>query len=361
MENYLLNYLPMHSETTYTLTELTNGLDVTIKGDANCRISGVSTIQNAQPGQIAFLTNAHYRKYLPHTQASAVILSADDANECTVNAIISRNPYFTYAQIAGRFAAATKSLQNGIHSTVIIDTDCHIDPTVSIGPHCTIGKRVSIAANVQIGPGCVIGDDVMIAENAHLAANVTIYHHVKIGKRSQIASGVVIGCDGFGFANQGGVWHKVPQLGGVVIGDDVDIGANTSIDRGAIEDTIIENGVKLDNLIQVGHNTRIGENTIIAGCVAIAGSTIIGKNCMIGGATCFAGHLHVCDGVIITGMTAVTKSITERGIYSSGIVGAVPNLEFRKNNARFHRLENLMEKVKELESIVKMMTKREDA
>jgi UDP-3-O-[3-hydroxymyristoyl] glucosamine N-acyltransferase len=180
-----------------------------------------------------------------------------------------------------------------------------------------------------------------------------------MGRRCRIASGVVIGSDGFGFAYQSGVWHKVPQLGSVAIGDDVDIGANTTIDRGAVENTVIEDGVKLDNLIQVGHNVRIGAHTVIAGCVGIAGSTIIGKYCMIGGASNFAGHLSVADKVIITGMTAVTKSITEPGMYSSGIVGAVPNHEFLKNNARFHRLENLMQRVKELEAAVKSMTERE--
>ncbi len=207
----------------------------------------------------------------------------------------------------------------------------------------------------------MIGDHVEIGEETQLDARVTIYHKVKIGKRTRIASGAVIGSDGFGFAKQKGVWHKVPQLGSVIIGDDVDIGANTTIDRGAVENTKIANGVKLDNLIQVGHNVMIGENTIIAGCVAIAGSTVIGKNCMIGGATCFAGHITICDNVMITGMTAVTKSIREPGIYSSGIVGAVSNLEFRKNNARFHRLEHLMQRVKNLESALKDLTKRNES
>lgn len=353
----------MQPQTSYTLTELTQGLDVTIKGDANCRITGVSTIQQAQAGQITFLTNAFtnavYRKYLSDTQASAVILSAEESEACVANAIISRNPYYTYAQIAAYFAPQQK-MAIGIDPSAKMGADCQIDATANIAASCVIGQRVQIGARVRLGAGCVIGDDTVIAEDTCLDANVTIYHQIQIGKRTRIASGVVIGCDGFGFANQRGVWHKVPQLGSVKIGDDVDIGANTSIDRGAIEDTVIENGVKLDNQIQVGHNTRIGENTIIAGCVAIAGSTTIGKNCMIGGASCFAGHLSVCDGVIMTGMTTVTKSITEPGIYSAGIVGAVPNLEFRKNNARFHRLENLMQRVKSLESAIKMMTEREN-
>src|SRR5579862_154846 len=340
------------SQVEYTLSELTQGLDVSIKGDANCIITGVSPIQEAGAGHITFLTNSLYKKYLASTDAAAVILSPDDAAHYAGNAVISRNPYFTYAKIAAYFEKEIAGHQ-GIHPSVVIGEGCEVHPSASIGAHCVIGKRVKIAAHVRIGSGCTIGDESEIGEASILDAHVTVYHRVRIGNRVRILSGAVIGSDGFGFANQKGVWHKVPQLGGVNIGDDVDIGANTTIDRGAIEDTVIEQGVKLDNLIQVGHNVRIGANTIIAGCVAIAGSVTIGKNCMIGGASCFAGHISVCDQAMITGMTAVTKSIREPGIYSSGIVGAVPNQEFRKNNARFHRLENLMQRVKDLELYLK--------
>jgi len=336
----------------FTLMELTNGLDVAIKGDANCIITGVSAIQEAEKGHISFLNNSLYRKYLPTTNAAAIILSEADAEGYEGNMVISKNPYLAYAKIASFFLEASK-VDAGIHPTAVVGEHTTIDPSASIGAQCVIGKHVKIAANVMIGPGTMIGDYSTIDEDSQIDARVMIYHQVKIGKRVHITSGAVIGSDGFGFANQKGVWHKVPQLGGVNIGDDVDIGANTAIDRGAIQDTIIEQGVKLDNLIQIGHNVRIGANTIIAGCVAIAGSTTIGKNCMIGGASCFAGHITIGDQVMITGMTAVTKSISEPGVYSSGIVGAVPNKEFRKNNARFHRLENLMQRVKDLESILK--------
>lgn len=352
----------MKAETSFTLAELTHGLDVSIKGDAACRITGVATIQQARPGQLTFLTNAytnaHYRKFLTETKASGVILTAKDVDDCPVNAIVSQNPYYTYAQMAAAFLPKIQTT-SGVDATAIIGKDCHIDPSVYIGPRCVIGDRVHLGPRVRIGAGCVIGDDCVIAEDTSLDANVTLYQQIQLGKRTRLASGVVIGCDGFGFANQQGVWYKVPQLGAVRIGDDVDIGANTSVDRGAIEDTVIENGVKLDNQVQVGHNVLIGEHTIIAGCTAIAGSTSIGKHCMIGGASCFAGHLSVCDNVILTGLSTVTKSITEPGIYSSGLVGAVPNLEFRKNNARFHRLENLMQRIKSLEATVKMMKERE--
>lgn len=336
----------------YRLAELVSGLEVTIKGDPECLISGVSTIQQAQPGHITFLTNALYRKHLADTKASAVIITEADAQECATNAVLTRNPHFIYAKIAEYFDNVPKAI-SGIHPSAIIGEHCHIDPTASIGANCVINDHVTIGENVQIGANCSIGEGVQIGDSSRLDANVTIYHHVKIGQRAHIKSGAVIGSDGFGFANQRGAWCRVPQLGTVIIGDDVDVGANTSIDRGAVEDTVIENGVKLDNLIQVGHNVHIGANTIVAGCVAIAGSTIIGKNCMIGGASCFAGHISIADGVIVTGMTAVTKSITEPGMYSSGIVGAVPNLEFRKNNARFHRLEQLMQRVKNIETALK--------
>lgn len=340
------------SNKRFTLSELTDGLNVSIQGDPHCLITGVAPIHQSLPGHITFLMNSAYRKYLPVTQASAVILSEEDKCECKVNAVISHNPYYTYARIAGYFAEAP-GVTYGIHESTFVEKDANIHPQASIGAHCVIGKNVAIEAGVVIKPGCVIGDHVTIGQDSQIDANVSIYHHVRIGKRCRIASGAVIGSDGFGFANQKGVWHKVPQLGMVEIGNDVDIGANTTIDRGAVDNTVIGDGVKLDNLIQVGHNVHIGEHTIIAGCVAIAGSTVIGKNCMIGGATCFAGHITICDNTMITGMTSVTKSIRESGIYSSGIVGAVPNHEFRKNNARFYRLENLMQRVKKLEAALK--------
>lgn len=341
----------------YKLADLIQGLEVSIQGDPDCIITGVSPLHQAQPGHIAFLTNSLYRKYLATTQASAVILSDVDATACPVNAVVSSNPYYIYAKIAAFFSDERTSL-HGVHPTAIVGEGSQIAASAQIAAYCVLGRNAKIANNVIIHAGCKIGDEVQIGEDSVLCMNVVIHDHVSIGKRSRIASNAVIGGDGFGFANEHGRWHKVPQLGTVEIGDDVDIGANTTIDRGAVDNTVIEDGVKLDNQVQVAHNVRIGANTIIAGCVAIAGSTVIGKNCMVGGASCFAGHITVCDNTMITGMTAVTKSIRESGIYSSGIVGAVPNKEFRKNNARFHRLENLMQRVKTLESTIKDLTER---
>ncbi len=338
----------------YTLTELTHGLDVTIKGDANTRISGICTIHQAMPGCVTFLTNPLYKKYLATTQAAAVIVSPEEAEHCPVTAVITRNPYYIYAMMAGYFDDKPTWL-SGVHSTAVVAEDCHIHPSASIGPHAVIRRGVKISADVVIGAGCVVGEFSEIDEASELHANVTLYHRVTIGKRVIISSGSVIGSDGFGIAKNKGRWHKVPQLGRVIIGNDVEIGANCSIDRGAIDDTHIADGVKLDNLIQVGHNVQIGENTAIAGCVGIAGSAVIGKDCLIGGGSGVNGHISIADNSVVTGMTAVTKSIKEAGIYSSGVGGLVTNLEWRKNSARLHRLDQLIQKVKELESALEIL------
>ena len=318
----------------YTLVDLTKGLEATIQGDPHCLIEGVCTIQEGLPQHIAFLMNPLYKKYLSATNASAVIITSEDAHECQTNAVICRDPYYIYTQIAAFFDDKPKRLP-GIHESAVIGDHCHIDPSVSIGANAVIGDDVTLAAHVVIGPGCVVSEHSEIGENSRLEANVTLYHKVLIGKNVLIASGTVVGSDGFGIAKHKGVWHKVPQLGGVIIEDDVEIGANCSIDRGAINDTVIEQGAKLDNLIQLGHNVRIGKHTAIAGCVGVSGSTTIGSNCLIGGQSGFAGHLTITDNVVITGGTEVTKSIRDPGIYSSGVGGLVTNRERRKNTAPF--------------------------
>lgn len=348
---------PTQSKKQYTLTELTHGLDVTIQGDPDCVIAGVCAIDRAKPGCITFLMNSLYKKYLTTTHAAAVIVSPDMAEMCSGNAIVSRDPYFTYSQIAKYFDDKPSS-GAGCHPTAVIGKDCHIDPSASIGPHCVIGDHVSIGAGVILGAGCVIGEYSQIDEDVCFGANVTLYHKVMVGKRVVIASGTVIGSDGFGIAKHKGTWHKVPQLGRVIIEDDVEIGANCAIDRGAIEDTVIGKGTKLDNLIQIGHNVRIGSNTAIAGCVGISGSTVIGNNCLIGGLSGFAGHIQIANDVAITAMTAVSKSVTQPGVYSSGVGGLMTNLEWRKNSARLRRLEQLMERVKTLELALEEIIER---
>lgn len=335
----------------YTLAELIEGLDVTIKGDPNCLVRGVCPIENAKPDRITFLNTfltKRYRQYLPETKAAAVILTKNDADACPVNAIISSNPYLTYAQIAGRFRDQTMCTP-GIHPTAIIHESAQVDTSASIGPYVVIGRNSKIGAQVVLGPHCVVEDNASIGEGSVLDAYVLVCQRVTIGKRVRMGAKAIIGDEGFGFANHQGQWVKVPQLGSTEIGDDVDIGAMTTIDRGALENTVIGNGVKLDNNIQIGHNVKIGAHTIIAGCVGIAGSAEIGKHCMIGGGALINGHLSICDKVVIAGGTGVEKSITEPGMYSSGIVGVLPFKEFTRNNARFYRMQAMADRIKALE------------
>ena len=320
--------------------ELQNGVSA-------CEVTSVATLQNAGDADISFLTNKSYRKYLRTTRAAAVILGAEFADECPVAAIISDNPYVAYARAAALLAPVTPS-RTGIHPTASVGAHCQIDETAWVGPHCIVEDNAIIHAGVQLAGGCFIGSDSVIGVNSHLSANVVVCHGVNIGARVTIAPGVVIGSDGFGLANENGQWVNVPQLGSVRIGDDVDIGANTTIDRGALEDTVIETGVRLDNQIQVAHNVHIGAHTAIAGCVGISGSAHIGKHCMIGGGAGIVGHLEIADHVIITGMTMVTRSITEAGVYSSG-VPAQENETWNRNYARFKQLDRLARKVQKLE------------
>jgi UDP-3-O-[3-hydroxymyristoyl] glucosamine N-acyltransferase len=342
----------------FTLAQLTKNTDIKIQGDPNCIVSGVCTLQEGSPDQIAFLMNPLYKKFLATTDAAAVILTAGDADECPANALISGDPYYAYTQIA-KYFDDKPVFAAGIHQSATIGKNCVIAPCVTLGPNVVIGDGVKLGERTIIAANCVIGEYSQLGEDCRLEPNVILYHKTQLHNRVQIGSGTVIGSDGFGIAKHKGQWHKVPQLGTVVIEDDVEIGANCAIDRGAIDNTVIERGVKLDNLIQIAHNVRIGQHTAIAGCVGIAGSTTIGSNCLIGGGSGFAGHLTIANNVVITGMTAVTKSIAQPGIYSSGVGGVSSNLEWRKNSARLHRLDNLMKRVKALEAALKESSERE--
>ena len=315
--------------------------------DPELEISGVATLQHAGEGDISFLANAGYRKYLKATRASAVIMSPEDAAAYPAAAIVSSNPYSSYARVAALISPAAPARQ-GIHTSASIDADCHVDASAWVGPHCIIERGAVIHDGVQLAGGCFIGADSVIGADSRLSANVVIYHAVTIGERVRVAAGAVIGSDGFGLAKEGGQWLNVPQLGNVRIGNDVDVGANTTIDRGALDDTVIEDGVRLDNQIQVAHNVHIGAHTAIAGCVGISGSARIGKHCMIGGGSGIVGHLEIADHVIITGMTMVTKSITKPGVYSSG-VPAQENDAWNRNYARLRQLDRLARKVHTME------------
>jgi len=333
---------------TYTLQEIAVLLGAKVQGDPNCVITGIGSLEHAKPGEISFLENPNLRPLLNDTGASAIILKEQYATFANKNYLIVENPYLGYSKVSVLFNDTPK-VEVGIHQTAIIGKDCEIDETASIAPLCVLGNRVKIGASVRIEAGSIIGDECEIGADSRLCANVTLYHKIKMGQRCLIHSGVVLGSDGFGNANDKGVWHKVYQLGKVVIGNDVEIGANTTVDRGAIDDTIIEDGVRLDNQIQVGHNVIIGAHTAIAGCVGIAGSAKIGKYCMIGGGVGINGHIEIADGVIVTGASAVGKSITKAGVYSSGF-SAVPHRTWWRILARVMSLEDLVNRVSNLEN-----------
>ncbi len=331
----------------YSLRELAALLNGEVIGDPDLMITGVAPIQQAKIGQLSFLDNKLYRKYLATTQASVVILSPQYAKLCPVSCIVLSNPHAAYAKAAQMFVNRLV-LSPGIHPSAVIGQGCTIDPTVYIGPNCVLEDNVAVGKNSTVGPGCVLGHGVVIGDDCTLWANVTIYHDVEICNRVTIHSGTVIGSDGFGYAHEHGRWIKVPQLGSVVIHDDVEIGSCTSIDRGTIDNTVIEQGVKLDNQIQVGHNVVIGEHTAIAACTGISGSVKIGKHCRISGMVGFTGHFTVADNVAITGMTKVSKSIISPGVYSSG-TGIEPHQKWRKNAVRFRELDQLARKLKKIE------------
>ncbi|MHB8423635.1 MAG: UDP-3-O-(3-hydroxymyristoyl)glucosamine N-acyltransferase [Gammaproteobacteria bacterium] len=335
----------------YTLAELARRCGGELRGDGDTHIHGVATIQRAVAGSIAFLANPHYRRYLRETHASAVILAPADAGACRIPALVTSNPYLLYARVAAVLTPAAP-VRKGVEAGASVHPTARISMDAWIGPGAVVEEGVVIEGGVSVGPNCVIMANVHVEEHSCLVAGVTLCHGVHVGKRALLHPGAVIGADGFGIANDDGVWLKVPQLGSVVVGDDVEIGANTTIDRGALEDTVIGNGVKLDNQIQVGHNVRIGEHTAIAGCTAIAGSATIGRRCMIAGGAGIIGHIEICDDVTVTAMTLVTHSIREPGAYS----GSMPMdaaAQWRKNSVRFRQLDELARRLATIEKKLK--------
>ena len=336
---------------SYSLKELANLIGATVNGNENFIVTGLSTLENATPEQVAFLSNSKYRQQLSGTHAGAVILSEDAVSDCHTNALVSNDPYLGYAKIA-QLLDSTPQPAIGIHPSAEIDASATIGKNVAIGANSVIETGVILADNVCIGSGCFIGKNVYIGEGTKLWANISVYHRVKIGCDCLIQANTVIGADGFGYApapkDKQHFWHKIPQLGAVIIGDRVEIGASTTIDRGALGDTVIKNGVILDNQIQIAHNVTIGENTAIAACTVVAGSTVIGKQCIIAGLVGINGHISIADGGTFTGMTMVTKSTKSAGVYSSGMP-AVENKNWHKTNARVKKLEPMFARIKQLE------------
>lgn len=340
------------------LGELAVRFGCELRGDPATPIERVGTLANAAAGSLAFLANPRYRPQLATTRAAAVVLGAAAAADCPSAMLVCENPYATYARIAALLHPPPPAAP-GTHPSAVIADTAHIDPSAEVGPLCFIGARVRIGPRCRLGPHCVLGPDVCLAADVQLVAQVSLGAGVRLGERVIVQPGVVIGADGFGFAPEQGRWTKVPQVGSVRIGPDVEIGANTTIDRGAIDDTVIEAGVKLDNLIQIGHNVRIGAHTAIAGCTGVSGSVTIGRRCMIGGLVGIAGHINIVDDVVITGMSMITHSVERAGVYSSGIPFEEAHL-WRRLVARFKRLGRLERRVRQLEGAAGIRPQQQD-
>ena len=331
-----------------SLGELAVKFGCELVGDPAAKVCRVATLVNADSESLSFFANKAYREQLRQTSAAAVLVHPDDADDCPVNALLADDPYLVYAKIAG-ILHPFPDLAAVVHQSAVVAASASVPDSAQVSANVVIDDDCVIGEGVFIGPGVVIGPRCTIGDGSRLLANATLVQDVRMGARCIVHPGAVIGADGFGNAKSGVAWVKVPQLGGVRIGDDVEIGANTAIDRGAIDDTVIGNGARLDNLIQIGHNVEIGEHTAMAAFAAVAGSTKIGKRCMFGGRSGMAGHLSICDDVFIGGATMVSKDITEPGFYLASFP-AEKDRDWKRQVARFRRLDRLAQRVGELEN-----------
>lgn len=340
----------------YTLAQLAEKVQGKVKGDPTLPITGLGTLEKATRQELGFLSNPKYQSQLADTSAGAVLVKDDDLAELIDNAIVVHNPYLAFAKLSHLFAPITQNW-TGSDVSCAVSTSAHIADDVVLAPHVVIDDDVIIESGCVIGAGCVIGRGSKIGAESVIYPNVTIYHDVSIGSNAIIHSGVVIGADGFGFAPTKDGWEKIHQIGGVTIGCHVEIGANSTIDRGALENTTIGDGVKIDNQVQIAHNVIIGDNTAIAGCAAIAGSTKIGSFCTIAGGVGIVGHLNIVDQVHITAMSLVSKSILKAGSYSSG-TGLETTDKWRRSAARLRRIDDMAKQISKLEQQVnKLLTK----
>ncbi len=336
-------------------------LSARLLGDAGRPIDGVGTLEGAGPTQLSFLANARYRQSAAGTLAGALVLAPADrlvlfADGGTDTVLVECDaPYAWFAFAAQQLAAAPPSAA-GVHASAVVGPGARIDPTATVGPLAVIGAGSELAAGVRIGAGAIIGAGVVIGADSVVHAGVRIYDGCRLGQRGIVHSGAVIGADGFGFAPFQGAWVKIPQTGAVRVGDDVEIGANTTVDRGAVEDTVIEDGVKIDNQVQIAHNCRIGAHTAIAGCVGIAGSAIIGRGCQLGGAAMIHGHISIADGTVVSAGTLISRSVHTAGFYT-GIFPAMPNRDWERNAALLRHLDELRDRVRRLESAARAAAK----
>jgi UDP-3-O-[3-hydroxymyristoyl] glucosamine N-acyltransferase len=330
-----------------SLQALADRFGCEIRGDSSRVVASVATLASAGPGTLSFLANPKFRAQLADTRAGAVVLQREDADACPTACLVHPNPYATYARIAA-FLHPSPPPVPGVHASAVVGATARIAPTAQIAALAVVEDGAVIGERCIVGASAVIGAGVTIGDDSRIAPRVAIGARARIGARCVLHSGAVIGADGFGFAPDAGEWVKVPQLGSVVIGDDVEIGANTTVDRGTIDDTVIDEGVKLDNLVQIAHNAKIGAHTVMAAMSGVAGSTRVGKRCMIGGGAVMINHLNICDDVLVLFRSVVTKSITRPGTYS----GSLPAEEvgaWRRNAARFKQLDRMAERLRRLE------------
>ncbi len=337
----------MSQPSSHTLAELAERFGLRLRGDGNRRLEGIATLANANASQLSFLSNSKYTAQLASTTAGAVILREENLADCPVDALLAADPYVAYARVAALFERLPASAP-GIHPTAVVDANARVSASASVGPCCVIGRGAVVEDGAVLGPHCIVGDDCTVGAQTRLVARVTLVTRVVLGRRVLVHPGAVIGSDGFGLAFDCDRWVKIPQLGGVRIGDDCEIGSNTTIDRGALDDTVLEEDVRLDNQIQIAHNVHIGAHSALAGCAAVAGSAKIGRYCMIGGNAGVLGHLEVADRVTITAKSLVTHAIREPGEYSSG-TPLQDNRSWRKNAARFKHLDDFARRLTALE------------
>ena len=346
--------MPSHSR--IRLGEIVAKLGGELVGAPDTEIRRMATLESAGPGDLAFVTSAKYLQQLRDTRASAVIVAKGHKGATQLPRIVCDDPYLYYAKAAQLLHPEARSA-SGIHPQAVVEAGAEIAASATVGPFSHVGRGARLGERVVLGPGCSVGEEAQIGDDGRLGPSVTVYPRCVIGKRVLIHAGAVIGADGFGIAPESGRWVKIPQTGRVVIGDDVEIGANTTIDRGALDDTVIEDGVKLDNQIQIGHNVRIGAHTAMAAFVGVAGSARIGRNCMIGGAARIMGHIEIADRVTVTATSFVTKSIGTSGTYT-GVLPAEPSREWAKTISHLRSLERLTRRVRELETRPKPVTKK---
>lgn len=332
----------------YTLGALAGLLDAKLIGDEDCLIDGLATLKQGAPGKLSFLSNPSYASQLSDCRASAVILEEKFIASCPVNMLVTSAPYVSFARATQLFDNAPQP-SPGVHPSATIHESVELPDNSSIGANAVIAAGVVVGEGAVIGAGCVIAENCRLGKNCRLVCNVTLYHGVRLGDRVVVHAGAVIGADGFGFAFDGSKSVKISQLGSVDIGNDVEIGAGTTIDRGALDNTVIEQGVKIDNQVQIGHNCRIGAHTVICGCSAIAGSADIGSYCVLGGGSGVVGHITIVDRVRVSARTLVSQSIDEPGDYASG-TGIMKSAQWRRNAIRFSKLDEMVKRIKKLEN-----------